>query len=264
MSVRIENAGPVWSSLRGALPVWASLAAMGAIAWVVTVAQAREMGAGPGTMGLAFPLFAAMWVAMMAAMMLPAIGPVAAGVGRPGSRAATRVGSGLFFGAGFLLPWAAYGVLAFVALSGTGQLVEAWPDAARWLGVGILAVAGLYQFSPWKLRALAHCRMVAHRDHRSSASLGDGIRDGVVCVGCCWALMTVLIAMGVMNLAAMAGLAAAIFAEKVLPRPRLIAGLVGVALLALAVTAALDPGILSGLMPAPMEMEPMEPSMGGM
>src|SRR3990172_11296447 len=58
-------------------PAWAALVLLAALAWAVTIAQANGMGVGPGTMGLALPLFVAMWVAMMAAMMFPSVAPVA-------------------------------------------------------------------------------------------------------------------------------------------------------------------------------------------
>jgi predicted metal-binding membrane protein len=243
--------GPQVTSLRTAAPLWAILAVFGGIAWAVTIPQARTMGAGPGTMGMGFAFFVGMWAVMMAAMMLPAIGLMAADrvlhLDRPG--AGGRIPSVLAFGAGFLVPWAGYGVLAFLALVGTGKLVEAAPEEARWVGVAILAVAGLYQLSPWKLRALHHCRraMVPVVRTRLIEGFAAGTRDGGVCVGCCWALMTILLAVGVMNVLAMAGLGLVIFAEKVLPRPRLIAGLAGVTFLALAVVAAFEPSLLPGL-----------------
>jgi predicted metal-binding membrane protein len=252
------------SGLREAVPPWATLAAVGGLAWVVTVGRAGEMGARPGTMGMAFLLFVGMWVTMMAAMMLPAIGPMAAVETLRAPRGtASLIPGALTFAGGFLVPWAGYGALTFAALTGTGRLVEASPGAARWLGVGIFAIAGLYQFSPWKMRALAHCRTPMH-SASGRGFIGDvssGIRDGGFCIGCCWALMTVLLAVGVMNVRAMAGLAAVIFAEKVLPRPRLVAGLAGATLLALALVAAFVPSLLPGLTAADMGMR-MEP--GGM
>jgi predicted metal-binding membrane protein len=253
-------------SLRQSVPLWSLLALVGGVAWLVTVGQARGMGTGPGTMDMAFPFFVGMWAVMMAAMMLPAVGRVAAGETVLAGRARGVVGasSAIAFGAGFLLPWAAYGGLAFLALLATPNLVEASPDAAKWLGVGIFTVAGLFQFTPWKLRALLHCRMF-HLDRRTTvgADFGAGVRDGATCVGCCWALMAILIAVGVMNIAAMAGLAVVIFAEKVFPRPRLIAGVAGVAFLVLAVVAAFQPSILSGLWMS--DMTPLDMmDMGGM
>jgi predicted metal-binding membrane protein len=245
--------------VRVAAPLWAVLALVGGVAWLVAANEARDMGAGPGTMGMSFPFFLGMWVAMMAAMMLPAIGPQAAGQALVHAVAsAARVPGVLAFGAGFLLPWVAYGAVAFVVLSGVGSLVESSPEAARWLGVGIVAVAGLYQFTPAKRRALEHCRMALHSSGVGSVvgDLRSGIVDGAVCVGCCWALMATFISVGVMNLAAMVGLAAVIFSEKVLPRPRLVAGIAGIALLLLALAAALDPSLLAGVVidetPMPM------------
>ena len=249
--------------VRVAAPFWVVLALIGGLAWLVAANEARDMGAGPGTMGMSFPFFLGMWVAMMAAMMLPAIGPQAAGgwiADSRAARAAGRLPGVLAFGAGFLLPWAAYGALAFLAFSGVDSLVESSPEAARWLGVGIVGVAGLYQFTPAKRRALDHCRMALHASGVGplAGDLRAGAVDGAVCVGCCWALMATLISVGVMNLAAMVGLAAVIFAEKVLPRPRLVAGIAGAALLVLALAAAIDPSLLAGVdvdeTPMPMRM----------
>jgi predicted metal-binding membrane protein len=247
-------------SLRDSAPVWAALALAGGVAWIVTAGQARDMGVGPGTMGMAFPFFIGMWAAMMAAMMLPALGPQAAGETIAGSRT-LRIPNGLAFGLGFLVPWAGYGALAFAALKGTGRLADSSPGAAKWLGVAIFAAAGLYQLSPWKFRALQHCRMSMHRSDSPTlgSSVAAGFSDGAMCVGCCFALMAVLFAVGVMNLLAMGLLAAVIFAEKVLPRPRLIAGVAGVAFIGLAIVAAFHPSILSGLTGSDMGM-----AMGGM
>ena len=253
MSVDTEMiARPSVRFARGTAAGWGVLAATGAVAWLVTVDRARSMGSGPGTMGMAFPLFVGMWVAMTGAMMLPAIGPQASDelAPRGGRRVwAERMTGSLAFGAGFLAPWAVYGLLAFAALLGTGRLADASPSAAKWLGVGIFAVAGVYQFTPAKRWALDHCRMAMspHGGGNLPSAFLGGARDGAICVGCCWALMTILFALGVMNLAAMAGLAAVIFAEKILPRPNLVAGLAGIAFLGLAAVAAFHPSVLSGL-----------------
>jgi len=215
-------------------------------------------------MGMAFPFFVGMWVAMMGAMMLPAIGPHAADevLARPAA-VAGRVTGSIAFGAGFLVPWAVYGGLAFLALLGTGRLADSSPTAAKWLGVGIFAVAGIYQLTPAKRWALAHCRMAMafHGGGPVTGGFLSGARDGAICVGCCWALMTILFAVGVMNIWAMVGLAVVIFAEKILPRPGLVAALAGVVFLGLAVFAAVHPSILSGLHVTNMGM-PMD--MGGM
>jgi predicted metal-binding membrane protein len=253
-------------TLRETAPLWAALAAVGGLAWVVTVDQAQAMGAGPGTMGMAFLLFTGTWVVMMAAMMLPAIGPMAAAETSIGGAPASRVAGVLAFGAGFLLPWAAYGVLAFLAFLGTDPVVEASPGGARWLGGAIFVVAGVYQFSPWKHRALSHCRTAMATSTRTGLAkdLVAGSRDGAMCVGCCWALMTILIPLGVMSLAGMVGLAAVIFTEKILPRPRLVASLVGLAFLVLAIVAFVKPSLFPGLSPEGAGMSLDGAEVGGM
>jgi predicted metal-binding membrane protein len=268
MSAGATSTQPV----RRIVPLWAALAAIGAGAWVYTVLRAREMGTGPGTMDMTAPFFAGMWVAMMAAMMLPAIGLPAAGAALRRARVrAEGLWGTLAFGAGFLVPWAAFGAFAFAALMGTERLVETSPGFARWLGVGVVATAGLYQLSPWKWRALRHCRAAMASHARQGSAFSAGVRDGAVCVGCCWALMAVLVATGVMHVPAMAGLALVIFAEKVLPRPRMISVAAGVALLAFAAAAVAEPSLLAGVQPMdavmpmdpmPMPMDPMP--MGGM
>jgi predicted metal-binding membrane protein len=111
---------------------WLAVAALAAVAWAVTIALARHMGNGPGTMGLALLPFLGLWVVMMAAMMLPSVAPVAvlwtrlisgasAGLGRVARMSA--------FLAGYLLVWAAFGAVAFAALAGTGSASITGPPA---------------------------------------------------------------------------------------------------------------------------------------
>jgi predicted metal-binding membrane protein len=240
-------------SLRDAAPLWLALAVAGGAAWVLTTVQANHMGAGPGTMGMTFRFFVGMWVVMMAAMMLPALGPQAARetvLVEGHATTASRVGGVFAFGGGFLVPWAVYGALAFAAAAGAGRLVADSPDLAKWLGVFIFLVAGAYQLTPLKARALAHCRTEMAPPAAPGTMLGDalsGLRDGAVCVGCCWAMMAVLIAVGVMNLWAMVGLAILIFAEKILPAPRLVSAIGSAAFATLGIVAILHPTLLSGL-----------------
>jgi predicted metal-binding membrane protein len=262
MKADVEPRGTSGRGLRAVLPLWAMLVMAGGVAWAWMVRQGLDMGNGVGTMGMSFAFFTGMWAVMMAAMMLPPLGPVAATEPAPeGTSSLSLVPGGLSFGAGFLVPWALYGGAVFLAFKGADHLVDSSPAGAKWVGLTILAVAGLYQLSPWKWMALRHCRMPMHRDRTGlGGAFASGALDGSVCVGCCWALMTVFIAMGVMNLPVMAGLAALIFAEKVLPRPRLISTMGGVALLGLAVAAAVHPSLLSGLHTSGMGMG----MMGGM
>src|SRR5579859_4027744 len=131
---------------------WIAVAVLAAGAWVLTVMLARDMGNGPGTMGLALLPFLGLWVVMMAAMMLPSVAPVAVLWARLISGTPARFGRVARMSAflvGYLLAWAAIGVVAFAALAGTGRLLAASPAAARWLGAAIFITAGTYQLTPW-------------------------------------------------------------------------------------------------------------------
>jgi predicted metal-binding membrane protein len=242
--------------LRQLAPAWLALTALAALAWAVTISQARGIGAGPGTMGMALPLFLAMWVVMMAAMMFPSVAPVAilwAKVIRGKAEGAQRVARLTQFVGGYMIAWAAYGLIAFAALIGTQKLVDVSPRGAKWLGVGIFAVGGLYQLTPLKDACLRHCRspMMAmfHYANFKGAwrDLRVGVHHGLYCVGCCWGLMLVLVAVGVMNVAAMAGLAAVIFLEKLWRRGPLLSRAVGVVFLGIAALAPFYPWLLPGL-----------------
>ncbi|GGQ56964.1 hypothetical protein GCM10010216_18140 [Streptomyces flaveolus] len=235
-------------------------------AWILTVGQARDMGVEPGTMGMALPLFLLLWVTMMAAMMLPSMAPVALtwarGIGRRSS-GWSRAGRTLEFTGGYLLVWTAFGLLAYAALAFTGDLVDDHPAAGRWIGSVAFLLAGLYQLGPLKNVCLRHCRdpmsqLVRYAGFRQPArDLRVGLHHGGYCVGCCAGLMVVLVPLGVMNVAAMAGLAVLVFVEKLWSRGPLLAGAVGVALLVLAVLAPFQDWLLPGL------QEPA-PSMDGM
>ena len=110
---------------------WIAVAALAAVAWAVTVVLARKMGNGPGTMGMALLPFLGLWIVMMAAMMLPSVAPVAVMWTRLISGASDgpgRVVRMSVFLAGYLLTWAAVGIVAFGALVGTGRLLT----ASRW------------------------------------------------------------------------------------------------------------------------------------
>jgi len=125
---------------------WIAVAALAAVAWAVTVLLARNMGNGPGTMGLALLPFLGLWAVMMAAMMLPSVAPVAVLWTRLITGASVGPGRLLrmsTFLAGYLLAWAVAGTVAFAALAGAGRLLTASPAAAKWLGVAIFISAGV-------------------------------------------------------------------------------------------------------------------------
>ena len=235
---------------------WIAVAALAAVAWVVTVTLARDMGNGPGTMGLALLPFLGLWAVMMAAMMLPSVAPVAVLWTRLISGASAGLGRvarmGMFLG-GYLLAWAAVGAVAFAALAGTGRLVTASPAAARWLGVAIFLAAGIYQLTPWKDWCLRRCRspigsLMYYAGFKGRGrDLRVGLHHGATCAGCCWGLMVVLVAVGVMNVAVMAALAVVIFAEKLWRYGKPFAQSVGVVLAAIGVLAIWFPWLLPGL-----------------
>jgi predicted metal-binding membrane protein len=244
-------------------PAWAALAVVAALAWVITLRQARGMGVRPGTMGMALPLFLGMWVAMMTAMMFPSVAPVAllwvrAITRRADATLKQRTFRLAAFLSGYLSAWTAFGLAAFAALLGTERLVDSSPDAAKWLGVGLFAAAGIYQFTPLKDRCLRHCRspmMAFLRYANFKGRLRDynvGAHHGAYCVGCCWGLMIALIAVGVMNVAAMASLAAIIVLEKLSARGESLERLFGIALIAVAGVAAVYPEVMPGLHAADM------------
>jgi len=235
---------------------WIVVAALAAAAWAVTVTLARKMGDGPGTMGLALLPFLGLWVVMMAAMMLPSAAPVAvlwARLINGASAGLTRAARMSAFLTGYLLAWAACGAVAYAALAGTGRLVMASPGSARWLGVAILAGAGIYQLTPWKDFCLRRCRspigaLIHYAGFKGrSRDVRVGLHHGATCAGCCWSLMIVLVAVGVMNIAVMAVLAAVVFVEKLWRHGKLFGQVAGMALVMVGIVAIRYPWLLPGL-----------------
>jgi len=240
---------------------WIAVSVLASGAWAVTLVLARTMGNGPGTMGLALLPFLGLWVLMMAAMMLPSVAPVAVLWTRLITAASTGFGRAArmsLFLSGYLLVWAAVGAVAFAALTGTGRLLTSSPTAAKWLGVAIFIVAGLYQITPWKDWCLRRCRspigslMYYVGFKGRSRDVRVGLHHGATCAGCCWGLMIVLIAVGVMNVAVMAALAVVILAEKLWRYGKPFGQATGVMLVAVGVLAAWFPWLLPGLHAAAM------------
>ncbi|MGP7995972.1 MAG: DUF2182 domain-containing protein [Streptosporangiaceae bacterium] len=213
---------------RSSPALWAGLLVAAAAAWVLLIRQSPGM---PGSMAgpwLEFGQFLLLWIVMMAAMMLPSVAPVASmyvtvlrsrGQGTAAGRTTLLV-------TGYLLAWAGFGVLAFGLSRALGTLApmgmsRAPSGLAIWSAAVILAVAGLYQFTPLKARCLRHCRsplgFLLHFGNYSGRlrDIRVGVYHGGYCVGCCWSLMLVLVAVGVMNWAWMVGLTAVVFIEKV-------------------------------------------------
>ena len=166
--------------------------------------------------------FMVAWLAMMTAMMFPAISPVVKLYGRAAT--AGRVAPLPFFVAGYIAVWTSIGLPAYVAWRALmNPIAEAPPWAGRLAGIVLLAAA-VWQVTPLKSMCLRHCRSpisfflrFGANVARPAGALRMGVRHGLFCLGCCWALMAVLIAVGTMNLAWMATLALLILIEKNAP-----------------------------------------------
>lgn len=166
--------------------------------------------------------FLTVWLVMIGAMMLPTVVPLARLFGLVSARAPHRqqVRAGLY--GGYLAVWTAFAPLALLGDAAVHRLVHTWPwlDARSGLVLGgALLLAGAYQFSPLKNACLTACRNPASflRQHygrgpRAAARLG--VRHGLSCLGCCWALMLVMFATGVGSLAWMLALTAVMVVEK--------------------------------------------------
>jgi predicted metal-binding membrane protein len=195
-----------------------------------------DMGAtAPGRTAWGFDTWAliiAMWWIMMIAMMTPSSAPTILLFARVHRHALAqgqvqdKLAPTATFAAGYLLVWLAFAVAAAAlhwALERTG-LVSAMMmgSQSRWLSGAVLIAAGLYQLSPIKNICLAHCRtptsfLSRHWRPHALGALRLGAMHGAYCVGCCWMLMVLLFAGGVMNLIWIAALAILVLIEKALP-----------------------------------------------
>jgi predicted metal-binding membrane protein len=202
--------------------IWlvALLLVLAAVGWWWSMDRMSGMDEGPwtglGTLGW----FLGFWVAMMAAMMLPSATPTVTLYSRLTNERAAPV----LFAAGYLLTWLAVGLLAFAFAAGVGHAtnnVLAWNRAGRWVAGAALLAAAVYELTPLKDACLGKCRsplgflLTSWRDGALGA-LRMGAEHGVACVGCCWALMVSLFALGVMSVTWMVFVAAIIAFEKLI------------------------------------------------
>jgi len=249
------------------LSLLVSLIVLTAGAWGLTLYQALTMSASAGMIdsgsqpsaamdgmdmgGTADPgfsivgavAFIVVWTVMMAAMMLPAAAPMILTF----AQAQARRGRAVFiptwvFIAGYLLVWLVAGLLVYPVVQWGPELasrsnVRGFADWAPFALAGTLIIAGLYQFTPLKRLCLRHCRsplafVALHWREGRAGALWMGVRHGLYCLGCCWALFGILGAAGVMNLAWMLLLTLLVFAEKVLPLGQRLSTIIGLALVA--------------------------------
>jgi predicted metal-binding membrane protein len=238
---------PAFAATRAHVGLVVVLFALAGFGWWWTVDQMRGMDDGPWTGLGTFGWFVGVWVVMMAAMMFPSVAPTVALYSRM-SRSSRLVP--LVFVAGYLVTWAGAGVVAYLIGAAGGHL--AWVHAGRGLAGGTLVLAAGYELTPLKNACLGKCRsplgflLGSWRDGWSGA-LRMGMRNGAWCVGCCWALMASLFALGVMSVTWMAVVAALIAAEKVLPWRRAATYGTATILLALGVLVIAAPSALPGL-----------------
>jgi len=236
----------------------ALLLILAAGAWAATVAIARGMNGMTGTMGFGLAVFVPIWTLMMAAMMLPSVAPTASLYAKTMQSNRTARVAGLVVG--YLAVWAAAGLPAYGLARLTGWLSGQHPSAAHILAVAVFAVCGVYQLSRLKDRCLAHCRsplalLLHYGSYRGRfRDLRVGADHGRYCLGCCWGLMVILVAVGVMNVAAMVGLAALVLIEKVWTWGPAAGRLAGASALALAVATIWLPWLAPGLHAAPQMM----------
>ena len=212
------------------------LLALAAGAWAVLVWQSAgadmDMTMASSTMGLRAPLFLAIWVIMMVAMMFPTAAPMILTFHKVQAGKRQR-GDGFVstwvFVTAYILVWTLAGVAAYggaLAVEVIAVRAALSPATAARIGGAVVILAGIYQLTPLKDLCLSKCRtpitfiMTSWRDGTAGA-LRMGLLHGAYCLGCCWLLFAILFPLGIMNIGAMAGITLIIFAEKTLPWPRL-------------------------------------------
>lgn len=244
---------PAFAAARARVGLIALLFALATLAWWLTVDRMRGMDEGPGTDLGTLGWFLGVWVVMMAAMMFPSVSPTVALYSRMTRRRAPL--APLVFTSGYLLTWSGAGLLAFgISDIGSNLLGDelAWNRAGRWVVSATLLAAALYELTPFKDVCLGKCRsplgfLLGSWRGGVSGALQMGTRHGAWCVGCCWALMATLFALGVMSIAWMAFVAALIAAEKTLPWRRGVTYGTAAILLLLAVLVVAAPDVIPGL-----------------
>ena len=253
-------AGPETSAPAARLPrreravIIAALAAVAALSWIYLYRQMQPMTDDMGAMAPAgfapwsagdFALNAAFWWAMMPGMMLPSAAPMILTFATVNRRRRERgrafVPTAVFTG-GYLIAWGLFGIAATGAdwgLEGAALMTPATQTLAAPLAALLLAAAGLYQLTPLKSVCLSHCRSpldfaLHHWRDGSAGALRMGFEHGLYCLGCCWFLMALLFAAGIMSLVWMAAISAFVLVEKLFPAGHRIARIGGAAMLGLA------------------------------
>lgn len=250
---RADSLAPALAATRARLGLVALLFALAATGWWWTSRRMRGMDAGPWTGLGAFAWFLGVWLVMMAAMMLPSVSPTVALYSRMTKTRSPL--SPILFAAGYLVTWTAAGIVAFALASAADRIGDdllAWNRGGRWLAGATILLAAVYELSPLKTVCLGKCRsplgflLGSWRAGRAGA-LQMGLRHGAWCVGCCWALMASLFALGVMSITWMALVAMLIAVEKIVPWRRVATYGTAAILLVLGVLLLAVPGRVPAL-----------------
>ncbi|ESY85590.1 DUF2182 domain-containing protein [Mesorhizobium australicum] len=189
-----------------------------------------------------------MWAVMMVGMMTPSVAPMLllyAGVARKALADSRPIASTAWFFTGYLVVWVVFSIVATGAqwlLARFGMLDPLMAAHSAVLGGIILIAAGLYQWTPIKGVCLRQCQapvafLASHGGFRTTApgALRLGMDHGAYCLGCCWALMTLLFVGGVMNVLWIAGIAVLVLLEKVVPAGQLIPRISGASMVAVGI-----------------------------
>jgi predicted metal-binding membrane protein len=255
-----------------------ALLTLSMLAWAYLVVMARQMAVGDMTlMGMSAPvamsgsdivsaltkgqmpwslftflLMFIMWSVMMIGMMIPSAAPMILLFARvqrgnlPDQAPTAHIAA---FTAGYLLIWVFFSLIATAlqwALTELRLLSSMMEVTSRWLAVGILSAAGIYQITPLKLACLKRCQsplgfLVSHWKDGLAGALSMGIEHGTFCLGCCWLLMALLFVGGAMNLLWIAAIASLVLIEKVSPGGEVFGRVTGVSLIVFAVYVAFRP-----------------------
>jgi predicted metal-binding membrane protein len=220
-----------------------SMSAMGGMempgGWTMSMVWMRMPGQSWPS---AAAMFLGMWIVMMVAMMLPSLVPMLSRY-RQAVATAGEVRLGpltVLVATGYFIAWMLFGAFAFVLGVALATVQMQQPALARAVPIAagvVVVIAGLLQFTSWKLRHLACCREMPGRGRTLPGDPGNAFRYGVRlslhCAQCCAGLIVILLVIGVMNLWAMAVIAAAITVERVLPAGERIARISGAVIIGL-------------------------------
>jgi predicted metal-binding membrane protein len=237
---------------RAQLVLLGALLILAVVAWLVTDERMGGMESIPGMDLGVLGFFVTVWVVMMVAMMFPAVAPTVLTYDR--LRKEHRAGATPLFVVGYLVAWTLAGLAAYAIyelVRAVDPAFLAWNEAGRYVAGGVILAAAVYQVTPLKRACLAKCRtpttVLAERWRDGGAgALGLGMRYGTWCLGCCWALMAALFALGVMSLGWMALITVFIVAERLLPWPTAARGAVALMLLVLGLGVAFFPSDVPG------------------